>query len=363
VKYRKLIWACLLAMALPLAQADAQFEDPRVLGGTLIRDLRPIYDNQEEAHPSGVKVAQSGLVFLNFPADARRAALGDAGVGLLGDGPGAVFLNPGMLGFAHQREVFFTHAEWIANTKHDVGGVVAQFQGIPGSFALGFITHDSGSINGTAINADPSSIGFTETGQFSTTDYAISGGWGFQITDRFSVGAMLRLAHQELPLPGNQSADLNAIAVDLGTYFNTGFRNMVLAMSIRNFSEEKEYQRERFELPRAYRLGLVIDVVSMYGSTPVPHHLDFLAEIDSPMDFDERWLFGTEYRYKRPDQSIGFALRGGYKMNHDTEDYSFGGGINFSNEDGRGVRADYAYKHFTSEFFDAVQMFTVAVTF
>ena len=90
---------------------------------------------------------------------------------------------------------------------------------------------------------------------------------------------------------------------------------------------------------------------------------DIIAEIDSPIDFDERWLFGTEYRYKRPDQSIGFALRGGYKFNHDTEDYSFGGGLNWANEEGRGFRADYAYKHFLSEFFDAVQMFSVAVTF
>lgn len=360
--YRKLIWVCLLAMALPMAQADAQFVDPRVLGGTLIRDLGPTYPNQEEVRPSAVKVAQSGLIFLGFPTDARRAALADAGTGLVGDGPGAIFLNPGLLGFAFNREVFFTHAEWIADTKHDVGGVVMQFEGIPGSFGVGFITHDSGSINGTAIDPNPASKGFTDTGTFSTTDYALSAGWGFQITDRFSVGAMLRLGHQELPLPSG-SADINAIGVDLGTYFNTGFRNMVLAMSVRNFSEEKEYQRERFELPRAFRLGLVIDAISMGGNTPVPHHFDIIAEIDSPIDFDERWLFGTEYRYKRPDQSIGFALRGGYKFNHDTEDYSLGGGINWANEEGRGFRADYAYKHFLTEFFDAVQMFTVAVTF
>jgi hypothetical protein len=363
VTYRKLIWACLLAMALPIAQADAQFQDPRVLGGTLIRDLQPIYPNQEEAAPSTVKVAQSGFIFLNFPTDARRAALGDAGTGLLGDGPGAIFMNPGLLGFAQSREVFLTHAEWIADTKHTVAGVVMQFEGIPGSIGVGFITHDSGAINGTSINGDPTSQGFRETGPISTTDYALSAGWGFQITDRFSVGGMLRYAHQGLPLPGGQSLDLSAVSVDLGTYFNTGFRNTVLAMSIRNFSEEKEFQRERFELPRDYRLGVVIDAISMYGRTPVPHHFDVVVEIDSPIDFDERWLFGTEYRYKRPDQSLGFALRGGYKVGHDTEDYSVGGGISFANEEGRGVRADYAYKHFLSEFFSAVQMFTVAVTF
>lgn len=365
--YRRMIWACLVAFALPAAQADAQFVDPRVLDdGTKIRDLGPKYPNQEEVAPSGVKVGQSGLVFLGFPTDARRAAMADAGVGLLGDAAGGIFLNPGLLGYAHQTEVFITHAEWIAETKHDVGGVVFQIPNIRGSFAVGFITHDSGSINGTVIDGDPTGAGFTETGSFSVDNMALSAGWGFQITDRFSVGAMLRYATQDLGKvsalgQGKVGADVSAIAMDLGTYFNTGFRNTVLAMSVRNFSEEKEFLRESFELPRSFRLGVVVDAISMYGSTPVPHHLDIVAEIDSPIDFDERVLVGAEYSFKRPDQSIGFALRGGYKHNHDTESFSLGGGILFKNESGKGVRVDYAYKNF--KLFDPVQMFTVGASF
>ncbi len=365
MNYRNLIWVCLLALILPVAQADAQFVDPRVLGGELIRDLQPIYPNQEEVAPSGVKVGQSGLIFLSFPTDARRGAMADAGVGLLGDGPGAVFLNPGLLGYMHNKEAFFSHVEWIADTKHSAVGAVFQFANVPGSFAIGGITHDSGTINGTRIDADPASLGFTDTGEFSTTDYAFSGGWGCQITDRFSVGAMLRYAHQDLGTASGATGavSVDAISVDIGTYFNTGFRNLVIAMSVRNFSEEKEFLRERFELPRAFRLGTVVDMLSMWGNTPVPHHFDLLAEIDSPIDFDERILFGAEYRYKRPDQALGFALRGGYKVNHDTEDYSVGGGINYQTESGAGVRIDYAFKHFNGAFFDPVQMISGAISF
>ena len=112
----------------------------------------------------------------------------------------------------------------------------------------------------------------------------------------------------------------------------------MIAMSVRNFSEEKEYQRERFELPRAFRLAALFDLVSMYGRTPGPHYFDLAAEIDSPIDFDERILFGAEYRFKSATQAVGFALRGGYKVNHDTEDFSFGGGINYITESGKGVR-------------------------
>lgn len=358
MNYRNLIWVCLLGVAMLAGQANAQFQDPRVLGGPFIRDLEPIYPNQEEVAPSGVKVAQSGLIFLSFPVDARRGAMADAGVGLLGDGPGAVFLNPALLGYVHEKEVFVSHVEWIAETKHTTAGLIFQFNNVPGTFALGGITHDSGDINGTAIDANPLSVGFRETSTFSTTDWAFSGGYGVQITDRFSVGANLRYATQDLNVES-----VSAISIDIGTYFNTGFRNAAIAMSVRNFSEEKEFLRERFELPRAFRLGAVIDVISMWGNTPVPHHFDFLAELDSPIDFDERWLFGAEYRFKRPDQSLGFALRGGYKVNHDTEDFSLGAGVSFQTEGGAGVRADYAYKNFDGAFFDPVQMVTFAVSF
>jgi hypothetical protein len=368
--YRKIIWACLLAMALPALQAGAQFVDPRVLGGELIRDLQPVYAGQEEVRPSGVKAGQSGFVFLAFPTDARRAAMADAGAGLTGDAPGALFLNPGLLGFV-DRQAFITHAEWIAETKHDVGGAVLKIGDLPGNFGIGFVTHDAGEINGTAINPDPSSQGFTETGTFTTTNYALSLGWGFQLTDRFSVGTVARYAHQDLGSSSvfvsgtrqTESNSQNAISVDVGTYFNTGFRNLVIAMSIRNFSQEKEYQRERFELPRSFRLGFVFDLISMYGRTPAPHYLSLVTEISSSIDFDERTLLGVEYEFKRPTSALGFALRGGYKMNHDTEDYSFGGGINYQTESGKGVRIDYAFKHFNGAFFDPVQMLTASVGF
>ena len=97
MKLHNIIWVCLLAFVLSGVQANAQFEDPRVLGGEKIRDLEPIYPNQEEVRPSGVKSAQSGFVFLGFSTDARRAAMADAGAGLIGDASGAVFLNPGLL--------------------------------------------------------------------------------------------------------------------------------------------------------------------------------------------------------------------------------------------------------------------------
>ena len=88
-----------------------------------------------------------------------------------------------------------------------------------------------------------------------------------------------------------------------------------------------------------------------------------MTEIDSSIDFDERTLLGLEYRFKRPTSSLGFALRGGYKTRHDTEDYSLGGGINYHTESGKGVSIDYAFKHFNGSFFDPAQILSASISF
>ena len=155
----------------------------------------------------------------------------------------------------------------------------------------------------------------------------------------------------------------NAFAVDLGTYFNTGFRNTVLAMTVQNFSQELTYQRESFELPRNIRLGMLIDVLSMAGNTPVPHHLNLALDVTNPVDFDEQILAGLEYTYQAAGSPLGFSGRGGYKTNHDTESYSFGGGVKYMTEAGRGLKLDYAYTKFDAHFFSSVHVLTAGVDF
>jgi hypothetical protein len=134
-------------------------------------------------------------------------------------------------------------------------------------------------------------------------------------------------------------------------------------MSVRNFSTELTYQRERFELPRNIQLGLLFDLITLMNNTPAPHHLDLAVDLTNPIDFDERIHLGLEYRLQTPGSSLAYSLRGGYKTNHDTEDYSLGGGIRFRNETGKGFRIDYAFRHFDGAFFDSVNIISAGVTF
>jgi hypothetical protein len=351
-----------------LAGGDALAQDDFNFPGRL-RQLDPIIPGFEEPAPSFIKTAQAGFNFLALPSDARTAAMADAGVGLVGNAAG-LFSNPAALAFLDGREVFFTQVQWIADMNYSVGGITMNLPGT-GTLAVGFQMLDAGDFNGTAIDINPASKGYTDLGTFTTNNYALSLGYAMKITDRFSIGAAGKLAHQDLGtgrvlIAGAQTTvenSKNVVAFDVSTYFNTGFRNTVLAMTVQNFSSELQYQRERFELPRNIRMGLLIDLVSLTGGTPAPHHFDLAVDLSNPIDFDERFHTGLEYQYRRPGSSLGYAVRAGYKFNHDTEDYSAGGGLRWQSETGKGFRIDYAYRHFNGSFFSSVNVISGGVMF
>lgn len=365
---RKLILLIGLVAFVGLNVAPALAQDDFNFPGRL-RDLSPVVDKFEEPGPTHIKAGQAGFTFLSIPTDARTAAMADAGIGVIGSASGAVY-NPAALAFLDGREAFFSSVQWLANTDLLAGGVTINFPG-KGTAGVSFQSYNAGDFNGTAIDTSPTGNGYTDLGKFKTSNYALSVAYGFKITDRFSIGANAKLASQDLGsgsvfIGGARTTVDNSKSVlgfDLGTYFNTGFRNTVLAMSVRNFSSELSYQRERFELPRNVQLGLLFDLVSMMGNTPAPHHLDLATDVTNPIDFDERINLGLEYRFAQPGASMSFALRGGYKTGHDTEDYSFGGGIRFKNETGKGFRIDYAFRHFNKDFFDSVNIISGGITF
>jgi hypothetical protein len=368
---RKLILLIGLVAFVGLNVAPALAQDDFNFPGRL-RDLSPVVDKFEEPGATHIKAGQAGFSFLSIPIDARTAAMADAGIGVIGSASGALY-NPAALAFLDGREAWISSVQWIANTDLIATGVTINFPG-KGTAGVAFQTYNAGDFNGTAIDTSPAGNGFKDLGKFKTSNYALSVAYGFKITDRFSIGANAKLASQSLGsgkfagvfIGGARTTVDNSksvLAFDLGTYFNTGFRNTVLAMSVRNFSSELSYQRERFELPRNVQLGLLFDLVSMMGNTPAPHHLDLATDITNPIDFDERINLGLEYRFAQPGASLAYALRGGYKTNHDTEDYSFGGGIRFKNETGKGFRIDYAFRHFNGDFFDSVNIISGGITF
>ena len=362
---RKAFWMMMVGLLIAGVGA-ACGEIPRKRSSVLPGDDFPTYPE-----PILIKVAQAGYKFLSYPVGARPAALAGAFSTVTGDAS-SVFWNPAGLAFmkAKSGEAFGGHTEWIADIRYDYGGFACNVNGA-NAFGFGLMTVDNGTIQGAKINTT-NPDGYELTNTFKLKEYMASFAYARKITDRFSIGGAFKVAHQDLG-QGNVLDPFNkpqvvanasdSWAVDLGTYFNTGFRTVSIGVNVNNFSKTTNYQGETFELPRRAAMAFGVDLLTLAGRPKEAHRAMFLMDVEKPLDFTERVLVAGEYLYQSPRAPFGLALRAGYRFNHDTESYSVGSGLKFKTSGGRGVSVDYAYKRFDKNYFESVQMISGAVLF
>ena len=87
-----------------------------------------------------------------------------------------------------------------------------------------------------------------------------------------------------------------------------------------------------FRLPQIFQLGIAFDPIEMESSS-----LTLLADVTVPSDNVELMVFGAEYQF----QNLAY-IRGAYRVNYESGDFSFGGGLNL-NVAGFNSRFDYSY--------------------
>lgn len=300
------------------------------------------------------KVAQSGMQWLSIPVGARAAAMGGAYTAIANDAS-SIFWNPAGVALTNGGNFFLSQTKWIADINVNAGALTYD-AGQWGFFSATFASVDWGVFHGT--RRAETSAGFEETGTFSPTDWAAGIGYARRVTDRFSIGGHLRYLHENLGsnLEGEigagteYTAEMSLFAFDFGTIYYTGFKDLRLAMSLQNFSQEKKYRIDHFPLPLTFKFGVAMDMTSLLAAES-PHSLTLSVDAIHPRDYTERLNFGLEYGFK----NIVF-LRGGYKTNYDEEDFTVGGGLHY--ETGSlALGLDYGYLQF--QHFDAVQMFNV----
>lgn len=303
------------------------------------------------------KLAQTGMQFLSVIPDARAAALAGA-MTTIENYSSALFSNPAMLA---EREYIFdvmlTQNNWIADIKHNaLSAAYAPGEGIYGVFAISAMVVDYGDIEGTIIAENE--LGYLETGIISPSAYAIGLGYAKALSEKFSVGAHIKLVHQNLgpaakslsPDAGNiamTSNKLSVLAFDFGTVYHTGYRSLAFGMSVQNFSKEVEYVEESFQLPLTFNIGVSMNLAKILPEDYQSQH--FLLTLDAvhPRSHPELLKIGFEYKYLDI-----LALRIGYISNTDEQNFSYGFGIHQF-----GLVFDYAYTPFGV--FDKVQRFTL----
>ena len=167
------------------------------------------------------KTGTTAAKFLSIEVGSNAVGMGGAYTSIANDAT-AMYWNPAGLSFHDTKEVYFNHANWIADISFDYFGITFPMDN---KSVLGF--------NLTSVTMDEMEVtryGNENTGEtFRAADYAIGSTYALNLTDRFSVGFNGKYIQQSIA-----NSHAKGFAVDFGTLFITPF-GFTLGTSISNF--------------------------------------------------------------------------------------------------------------------------------
>jgi len=300
------------------------------------------------------KLAQTGFQFLSVATEAQGGSMGNAMTSIEMNS-GALFFNPAAM--ARMEDKFalgLTQNQWIADITHNSFSMaINPADGRYGVFGMSMMSVDYGEIQGTMVWENEQ--GYIDTELFTPSAFVIGFGYAKSLTDKFSVGGQVKYAGQELGksmVPKGED-DLQtkknlafATAYDFGTIYKTGWKSLQFGMSIRNFSQEIEYEKESFLLPLTFRIGISMDLMDFMEEVE-DHALLLSVDASHPRSYPEQLLVGLQYCFMNT-----FYGRAGFVSNGGEKNLSYGFGL-----EKFGLGLDYAYTPFGV--FDNVQRFTI----
>ncbi len=304
------------------------------------------------------KAGRTTLQFLKIGMGARAAALGEAGIANMQD-VNAVFWNPAAITGVRSLEAAFNYTRWFADLNIMSAAIGLRAGGL-GVFALHYITLNYGDLQEALVTSPTGGVD-TRTGKsFGGNDLAIGLAFSRAFTDKLSIGVNAKYLREELFIYTSSLWGL-----DVGTYYDTGWHGIRLAMSAQNFSQQARWlntggeAQQKYDLPLLFRLGWSIDLLGgqdlFLGGDPNRYRLAFNMDAIHSNDYAERLHLGTEYVLYNL-----IALRGGYRFKYDEGNWSFGFGLNPRVSNIK-MRIDYAYVSY--EFLDSPHRLTASFAF
>lgn len=267
------------------------------------------------------KVGTAGAQFLELGVSARAVGMGEAFVAIANDAT-AVYYNPAGLTQLYDREIVFTHVEYPAEITYDFVGLAYPLYDFGGVLGFGLYMLNGGDFEETTYE-HPLGTGRL----FGAREYALALSYGRSLTDRFSIGVTMKFIDE---LYEDERA--SGWAADVGTSYDTGFRNFKISMVITNFGPDMTFVSEPHPLPINFKFGGAIDVLDTEN-----HRATLALEGWHPSDNLEKYNAGIEYEYNGR-----YFVRLGEKFNYDVGGLSFGGGVHLPLKSMK-LSLDYAY--------------------
>ena len=262
------------------------------------------------------KVGTAGVQFLKISPSCRAVGMAEAYVAVANDAS-AIFHNPGALARLQQPEAMICYIDYAAGLQYGFLGVVHPMTKWNGAWAASVIYLTTDDMDETTPER-PNGTGRT----FSAGDVAAGLSYSQKLTDKFSVGGTVKFINETL---ADKSA--SGWSADVGTYYNTGWRSLRIAMLVSNFGPDMNFVDGPFPMPMNFTFGMSAYLINTRnrqfwnGSDSVGSHTLLAAMAWShPSDNLETYNFGLEYGYQdRAFIRFGKKINGIHRWNW--EDY------------------------------------------
>lgn len=278
---------------------------------TLVLSLSAVNENAGEY----------GFQILEIASSPAMSGMGDTGA--LNTDDALNFLsNPASGLYNRSRILTISQNFWLADTNIISGGYSLNKRKYHWGFAfrhLGYGTLDTRDETGNII------------GEFSPMDFIGTINYAYRFGATHYVGINANILYEKI-----STASSYGMSADLGYVWSTPLKDVRLYTTLKNLGTTSNMDKENIDLPVNYELGITKELISRY------YDLAFDVKAHKSLDTDFTYNVGVQIKTFEI-----LYLRTGYKANNDTNDLSYGIGIDYDS-----FNIDYAYMQMTNGFDD-----------